>query len=78
MPGAAAHGGTLSHAAVGFPTRQWDFIQTLRKGIQQCLPTSLAIAFVAVYPMETEAMLYKDTCMDTFIARGGEEEQKTT
>ena len=25
MPGAAAHGGTLSHAAVGFPTRQWDF-----------------------------------------------------
>ena len=24
MPGAAAHGGTLSHAAVGFPTRQWD------------------------------------------------------
>lgn len=56
-------GGTLSHAAVGC-----IFIQTLRKGIQQCLPTSPAIAFVAVYPMETEAMLYKDTRMDTFIA----------
>ena len=25
MPGAGAHGGTLSHAAVGFPTLQWGF-----------------------------------------------------
>ena len=73
MPGAGAHGGTLSHAAVGC-----IFIQTLRKGIQQCLPTSPAIAFVAVYLTETEAMLYKDTCMDTFIADGREGKQKIT
>ena len=73
MPGAGAHGGTLSHAAVGC-----IFIQTLRKGIQQSLPTSPAVEFVAVYPTETEAMLYKVTCMDTFIAGGGEGEQKIT
>ena len=59
---------------MGFPTLQWEciFTQTLRKGIQQCLSTSPTIVFAAVYPTETEAMLYKDTCMDTFIAECGE------
>lgn len=67
-----AHGGT-------FPMLQWDVYPHTNLGKELTVFTNFpAIAFVAVYPMETEAMLWQRHTMDTFIARGGEEEQKIT
>lgn len=57
---------------------QWDVYSYKLLERNSTVFTNPSNAFVAVYPMETEAMLYKDTRMDTFIARGGEEEQKIT
>lgn len=53
--------------------RHWwecELLQPPGKVISQCLSTLPVISFVGIYPIETQTMLFKDTCTGIFIAKG--------